>query len=112
MKKAFIFLFCGFSMCTSLSAFAQNQGVAGVTAVDPPKELMKESDPYHVSYYNTDEKVLLLEARIKEIRRNLEANAQNPNYDRTTMQDILTRLEAVYQELRRSGKYSFLDKGK
>ncbi|MCS6980697.1 MAG: hypothetical protein NZM65_00710 [Flavobacteriales bacterium] len=99
-------------MISNFSAFGQNQSLSGVTSAEPPKELMKESDPFHVAYYNTDEKVLLLEARIKEIKRNLEVNATNPNYDRTTMQDILARLEAVYQELRRSGKYPFLDKGK
>ncbi|MCX7648924.1 MAG: hypothetical protein N2050_00030 [Flavobacteriales bacterium] len=89
---------------------AQSSSTPQVTQVAPPKELMQDADPFQVHWYDTDEKVLHLEARIKEIRKNLAANKDNPLYDRTTMNTTLSRLEAVYQELKKSGRYKFLDK--
>jgi hypothetical protein len=106
-----LFLACIFITCRLWSQNAQQPAVQASHA-SPPKELMKDSDPYSVAWYDTDEKILNLEARIKEIRRNLEANRENPRYDQATMKDILTKLEAVYEELRKSGKYPYLDKKK
>lgn len=102
------------SLSIACGLWSQNAQQPPIQAsyVAPPKELMKESDPYSVAWYDTDEKILNLEARIKEIRRNLEANRENPRYDHATMKEVLTKLETVYVELRKSGKYPYLDKKK
>lgn len=102
------------SLLITTGLWSQNAQQSAVQAshVTPPKELMRESDPYSVTWYDTDEKILNLEARIKEIRRNMEANRDNPLYDHATMKDILAKLETVYEELRKSGKYPYLDKKK
>lgn len=107
--------------CLSLGSFlmtaclwCQNaqQNSVQATHVAPPKELMNDQDSYSVAWYDSDEKILNLEARIKEIRRNLEAHQNNPQYDYVTMKNILAKLESVYDELRKSGKYPYLDKKK